>query len=222
MQGVGVIKLCSEPSARGFVKQGNTLSRGKSWRPRDYEAREEARQRLSADIIRAGQADKAAMERVYRQTSAKIYALLLRMLPDPAAAEEVLQETYLAIWRRANTFSLGRTSPMSWLITVARNKAIDRLRNDRFAGRSTALDDLAAEPQDPEPNALARLEADAEQQKLHHCLEQLENHQRDAIRTAFFAGMTYDELARLNGVPLGTMKSWIRRGLMRLRTCLET
>jgi RNA polymerase sigma-70 factor, ECF subfamily len=187
----------------------------------DERSRQEARERLAEDIIRAGHGDEAAMERAYKQTSAKIYAVLLEMLTDRATADEVLQDTYLAVWRGAHRFTSGRASPMSWLIAIARNKGIDRLRGERLSRRSRALDDLAVEPSDPHPSVLVRIEADEDRDRLHWCIDQLEARQRDAIRTAFFSGMTYDDLARRSGVPLGTMKSWIRRGLLRLKACLE-
>ncbi len=206
---------------RGGVERQQTLLNAGQWSGADERSRHEARERLAEDIVRAGNGDKAAMERVYKQTSAKIYALLLEMLTERATADEVLQETYLAVWRGAHRFTSGRASPMSWLITIARNKAIDRLRSERLSRRSRALDDLAVEPSDPHPSVLMRLEAAEDRDRLHWCIDQLEARQRDAIRTAFFSGMTYDDLAQRAEVPLGTMKSWIRRGLLRLKACLE-
>lgn len=187
----------------------------------DSETRRKAGARLSEDITRVSAGDREAMERVYRNTCGRVYALLLQMLPERTAAEEVMQESYLAIWRRADRFVPGQASPMSWVLTIARNKAIDRLRSDRVTRRSAALDELVVEPADPEPTALMQLEASAQRDRLHWCLDQLENRQSDAIRTAFFTGLTYDELAKRVGVPLGTMKTWIRRGLIRLKACLE-
>jgi RNA polymerase sigma-70 factor (ECF subfamily) len=181
-----------------------------------------ARSALAADIARVAIGDEAAMGAVYARTSARIYALLLRMLPNKATAEEVLQETYLAVWRSAGQFASGRASPMSWLITIARNKAIDRLRSDQPKVRNQSLDDLAWEPSDPSPSALTRIQAEDEERRLHWCLDQLEARQQEAIRVAFFNGLTYEEIAHRANVPLGTMKSWIRRGLQRLKACLET
>jgi len=195
----------------------NSTSRSRT----DQETRRKAGARLSEDITRVSTGDHEAMERVYRSTCGRVYALLLQMLPDRATAEEVMQESYLAIWRRADRFVPGQASPMSWVLTIARNKAIDRLRSDRLTRRSAALDELVVEPADPEPTALMQLEASAQRDRLHWCLDQLENRQSEAIRTAFFTGLTYDELARRVGVPLGTMKTWIRRGLIRLKACLE-
>jgi RNA polymerase sigma factor (sigma-70 family) len=180
-----------------------------------------AREALGLALLRTARGDEAAMATVYKRTSGRIYALLLQMLPDQATADEVLQDTYLAVWRRADSFAQGRASPMTWLITIARNKAIDRLRSDQVARGSRPLDDLAVEPRDPGPSPLNRLEAGDDDRRLHWCIDQLEARQREAIRTAFFSGITYDELARRENVPLGTMKSWIRRGLVRLKACLE-
>jgi RNA polymerase sigma factor (sigma-70 family) len=182
---------------------------------------EAAREALKLALFRAGQGDEAAMATVYKQTSGRIYALLLQMLPNKATADEVLQDTYLAVWRKADRFAQGRASPMTWLITIARNKAIDRMRSEHVARSSQPLGELMAEPRDPAPSALARLETDDDRRRLHGCIDQLEARQREAIRAAFFGGVTYDELARRENVPLGTLKSWIRRGLVRLRACLE-
>lgn len=199
-----------------------TVSHQKSPERGDTPEQTVARERLAALIVRVASGDEAAMEEVYRHTSVKIYSLLVQMLPDRPTADEVLQEAYLAIWRRADSFSMSRASPMTWIITIARNKAIDRLRSERHSRRNDALDALPVDPVDQQPSALELMETSDDHKRLHSCLDQLDSHQRQAIRTAFFAGETYDELARRSHVPLGTMKSWIRRGLLQLKTCLET
>lgn len=202
------------------MKHGNTLH-GFDQTPHGEEASREAlRHALAALLQRVADGDEGAMEIVYRSTSAKLYGLLLRMLPDRGMADEVLQDTYLAVWRRADSFVSGEASPMSWLIAIARNKAIDRLRSERNRPRGAALGE-AADPPDPAPSPLGRLEAGDTRRRLEWCIDQLEARQKAAIRTAFFSGVTYEDLARREGVALGTMKSWIRRGLLRLRACLE-
>lgn len=183
---------------------------------------ERRRDALARDIALAGGGDRAAFERVYARTSAKIYALLLAMLEHPAVAEEVLQETFLAVWQNSSRYQRTTASPMTWLITTARNKAIDRLRSEKRARLHVTLDDASAPIVDTQPLALAMLETISDHQRLHACLEELDTRQRDSIREAFFHGLTYEELAANAGVPLGTMKSWIRRGLLRLKACLTS
>ncbi len=218
--------VCSDKRfeiASGFsVEPDDTQIRVARWHSNDEAAREHARDRLSLLLKLVASGDKEAMSEVYKLTSGRLYALLLQMLPSRGDADEVLQEAYLTVWRRARSYTPGQASPMTWLITITRNKAIDRLRSDKNARKAEPLDDLTEEPVDDKPSAFNQIETDQEHQRLHYCLGQLEDRQRDAIRTAFFSGVTYQELAERAAVPLGTMKSWIRRGLIRLKACLET
>lgn len=182
------------------------------------QASEAARARLVEALVATGREDRTAFVALYRMTSAKLFGICLRICGDRQGAEEVLSEVYLLIWRRAGAFEPGRASPISWLATIARNRAIDWRR---AAGRRASLPlDEAPEPVDPDPSAEERLLRSEEDRRLHLCLDQLEARQRGAIRTAFFDGASYTELAERQGVPLGTMKSWVRRGLMRLKDCL--
>lgn len=192
------------------------------WPKEDDRTRHEARERLSEMLVRAGRRDEAAMEEVYNQTAGKLYALLLEMLGEPAIADEVLRDCFLTLWRGVSRYAPGRVSPVSWLITMARNKAIDRLRGDAFARRSMPLEDPDSEPAPPQPAIFTRLEADRDREQLYRCLDQLEASQRDAISTAFFAGMTYDELAVRADAPADAMKIRIGRGLIRLNACLRS
>ena len=166
-----------------------------------------------------GTEDRAAFATLYNLTSAKLFGVCLRICGERQAAEDVLSEVYLTVWRRAGAFEPGRASPISWLATIARNRAIDWRRS---AGRKLAatVSDVPDVP-DPNPSAEERMVQSDEDRKLHLCLDQLEEKQRGAIRTAFFDGLTYAELAEREGVPLGTMKSWVRRGLTRLKDCLS-
>jgi RNA polymerase sigma-70 factor (ECF subfamily) len=210
-----------EIAGENSVEPGDAQIRVARWHSNDDAAREHARDRLSLLLKLVASGDREAMSEVYKLTSGRLYALLLRMLPTQGDADEVLQEAYLTVWHRAGTFTPGQASPMTWLITIARNKAIDRLRSDKYVRGTGPLDDLSEEPADENPSALSLIETDQEHKRLHQCLDALEDRQRDAIRTAFFSGVTYQELAERASVPLGTMKSWVRRGLIRLRACLE-
>lgn len=162
--------------------------------------------------------DRSALSDLYRRTSAKLYGICVRLLGSDAEAEEVLQEVYITVWKKADRFDPAKASPITWLAVLARNKAIDRLRVRR--GPTNPIED-ASEIADEQPSALEVLEGSEERSRLNACLDQLDEQQRSMIRAAFLDGATYPELAQREGVPLGTMKSWIRRGLLRLRGCLQ-
>ena len=130
----------------------------------------------------------------------------------------MLSDVYMTVWKRAGAYEPGRASPISWLATIARNRAIDWRRSARRVP-SAPLDE-APDIADVTPSSVERMLLDEREAQLYLCLEELQQRQRTAIRTAFFDGLTYAELAARQGVPLGTMKSWVRRGLLRLRECL--
>ena len=176
------------------------------------------RARLVEALVATGREDRAAFQQLYRLTSAKLFGITLRICGERQAAEDILQEVYLIVWRRAGAFEPGRASPITWLATIARNRAVDWRRAQ--AVRAGVGVEEAAEVPDPGPDAAARMLADEQTRRLSSCLGELEGAQRDSIRTAFFDGVTYAELAASRGVPVGTAKSWIRRGLLRLRDCL--
>ena len=177
------------------------------------------REELNRLLIQTGRNDQKAFAELYKRTSSKLFGVCLRMLRDRGEAEEVLQETYTTVWRRAASFDAAKASAITWLITLSRNKAIDRLRQHR----EELLDNPSRleEAVDEQPTPAANAEASQEYRRLQHCLDELEPQHRDSVREAFFTGATYNELATRCMVPLGTMKSWIRRSLMQLRTCLD-
>lgn len=175
------------------------------------------RDELVAALHRTGLGDRAAFRRLYEATSAKLLGVALRILADRQLAEDVLQDTYLTVWRKAGTFDPARASPITWLVTIARNRAIDRLR----AGRESRPIEAAAHLADDAPSPAQAAEASDEVRRLNDCMDELDDRTGAAIRTAFMEGVTYDALATRENVPLGTMKSWIRRGLLRLKACLD-
>lgn len=180
---------------------------------------DQARARLTEALLRTGQEDRAALQEVYRLTSAKLFGICLRICGERSAAEDVLHEVYLTIWKRAGAYEPGRASPISWLATIARNRAIDWVRA-RGARPAHPVEEADHVPDDS-PDQLALLQRDQASQRLHDCLDGLDDRSRDAIRTAFFDGVTYAELAERKGVPLGTMKSIVRRGLLSLKGCVD-
>ena len=173
---------------------------------------------LLAMLSRVAGGDRDAFGELYQLTSRKLFGVCLRILPEREEAEEVLQDIYLTIWQRAASFDAERGTAMTWLITIARNRALDRLRGK---GRiATAPIELAVAVADPSPLASASLEAKQERRRLVDCLDALDAGDARLIRSSFLEGSTYSELAMRAGVPLGTVKSRIRRALLKLRAGL--
>ncbi|MFC4292287.1 sigma-70 family RNA polymerase sigma factor [Sphingorhabdus arenilitoris] len=177
------------------------------------------RDALTDALLRTGQGDKNAFEFVYKQTSAKLFGVCLRIFPDRQEAEEALQDAFINIWNRAARFEKGRASPISWLVTVTRNRAIDRLRAQGKA-RYEPVETIANLADDaPLPDAV--IAADDADGALHNCIETLSGKDAGFIRSAFIRGSTYAQLAAHEKLPLATVKSRIRRALIKLRKCLE-
>lgn len=168
-------------------------------------------------ILRLAMQDRAAFEALYSATSAKLFGIILRVLKDRAAAQDVLQDVYLRLWQGgASSFKVGKASPISWLATVARNRAIDRLRSTK----ANAPLDAAAEPADPTPGPEAQAVAASERAQIDACLDELKPDRAAAVRGAYLDGDTYADLAARHDVPLNTMRTWLRRSLMSLKDCL--
>ena len=169
-------------------------------------------------IVRTAMRDRGAFDTLYRQTSAKLFGVCLRVLNDRAEAEEALQEVYVKVWTKADRFAVSELSPMSWLIAVARNHSIDRLRQRR---RPTEDIDEAVAVADPNPGPEALAVIGDQRDRVFACLEELEEDRAAAVRGAYIMGESYAELAERHSVPLNTMRTWLRRSLMKLRECLE-
>ena len=176
------------------------------------------RAELARLLQRVAANDRASLRLLYERTSAKLYGVCLRVVGDEADAQDVLQDVYVTVWRKAAQFDRTKSSAITWLAVLARNKAIDLLRS-----RRAPSDDLrvAEEMPDDSPSALEVVEQADDAARLARCLDALDERARTMIRQAFFDGTTYSTLADQAGVPLPTMKSVIRRGLLRLRECLE-
>lgn len=168
-------------------------------------------------IARIATGDRRAFRDLYRHVSPKLFGICLRVLNDRAEAEDALQEIFVKIWNGADRYRANGLSPMTWLITVARNHAIDRLRRRRIAQGDM---DEAIELADPAPGPEAQVVAAGETARLTACLEELGGERADAVRGAYLTGLTYKELAAHHGVPLNTMRTWLRRSLMKLKECL--
>jgi RNA polymerase sigma-70 factor, ECF subfamily len=185
---------------------------------------------LARLLARIGLADRAAFATLYQRTSAQLLGVVLRIQRDRALAEDVLQEVFVNIWRAADSFDPVRSQPMTWLASVARNRAIDSLRRretqpvfestSRFGPDGDDVDLLDQVPSDvPGPQDLLGLMAQARAVK--RCLGSLSGEQQQCIALAFYQGLSHAEVATHLRQPLGSVKSWVRRGLLSLKTCLQ-
>lgn len=170
-------------------------------------------------IVRVALRDRAAFDGLYAATSAKLFGTCLRVLKNRHEAEEAVQEVFVKIWLKADRFAVTGQSPMSWLIAVARHQAIDRLRARRET--AGAIDDVALDIRDPAPGPEAQTVAAGERRQLDGCLAELEDDRAAAVRSAYLEGDSYADLAARHAVPLNTMRTWLRRSLMRLKECLQ-
>ena len=171
-----------------------------------------------ADLIaRCSLRDRAAFRTLYQRTSAKLFGVVLRILKNRAEAEEAIQEVYIKIWQRADRYVPGQYSPISWLVAIARNHALDMIR----ARRPEADDlDVALEIADTAPDPERLAESSEDGARVEACLATLEPDRAEAVRGAYLDGYSYEELAQRFAVPLNTMRTWLRRSLIRLRECL--
>jgi len=173
-----------------------------------------------ADLIgRVASGDRAAFRDLYAAAAAKLFGVTLRILNDRSEAEDALQEVMTRVWLNARRFDAGRARGMTWLIAIARNHAIDRLRARPAPAEGEEA--LAAIP-DRAPGAEAQAVAGSEARRIADCFGTLEPARAAAVRGAYLDGLSYEDLARRHDIPLNTMRSWLRRGLQRLRECLES
>ena len=171
-------------------------------------------------IGRVALGDRKAFDALYEATSAKLNAVCISVLKDRPAAEEVLQEVYIRVWNNAGRYAANGLSPMTWLITIARNRAIDRLRAKN--GQPTSAPAEMAEAvasTDPGPEEQAILSQ--QRRMLEGCLDEMGEAQALALRAAYLEGASYAEIARTAGTPGNTVRSWLRRGLLRLKECVN-
>ncbi|WP_416383535.1 sigma-70 family RNA polymerase sigma factor [Pseudomonas sp. MCal1] len=163
--------------------------------------------------------DRGAFEALYRSVSPRLHGVALRFMGRADLAEEVLQESFVRIWNNASRYQSNLSAPMTWMINITRNQAIDQLRKHR----ERPLSDLDAQMLvDDSPSVHDQLNSSRETTSLNRCLDRLEGMQRQSITIAYFEGLSCSELAEQLSAPLGSVKSWIRRGMERLRRCLES
>lgn len=173
-----------------------------------------------SELLRASaRGDERAFAELYDATSRRLYGLVVRVVRDPAQAEEVAQEAFLEIWRTSARFDPARGSAMSWMMTIAHRKAVDRVRSAEAASRRDQTYDATTQERAYDITA-EEVERSLEGQRVRNALESLTETQRGAVQLAYFGGYTHNEVAALLGIPLGTAKTRIRDGLIRLRDTL--
>jgi len=178
------------------------------------------REDLDRLIAKSANGDRAAFARLYDASAAKLYGVALRILRREDWAEEVLQECYVSIWAHARDYRPATAAPMTWMTSIVRNRCLDWLRRPAFEVADVE-GTIAENAESPNAGPLARLEDALEAKALARCLGELEGKQRQAIALAFYDGLSHSELASHLREPLGTVKTWVRRGLLRLKSCLE-
>ena len=178
---------------------------------------------LETQLAAVARGDRRAFAELYAATSPQLFALLLRMLQRRDWAEEALQDCYVRIWQKSESYSPERGAPLAWLTTIARYRALDLLRGRRPELTESAFDEdqpspleRADEAQSPEDGAVQREGIG----RLENCMKGLHEEQRKSVLLAYYEGYTHTELARRMKAPMGTVKSWVRRGLLQLRDCM--
>jgi len=162
--------------------------------------------------------DEQAFAKLYSLVSANLYAVAMRILKKEAAAQDAMQEAFVQIWHRAVDFHSDKGSPMAWMATIVRYRSLDIVRKQK---KLLPIEDLDLEQVDADLGPLGKLLESDMAQVLWQCLQELNDKQRNVILLAFYEGLTHDELAERTTTPLGTIKSWIRRGLQNVKGCLE-
>ncbi len=163
--------------------------------------------------------DRAALQSLYATTAPQLFGLALGILRSRELAEDIVQDSFVLVWRHAHSFDPGRGTAMAWLARIVRNQCFDLLRR---RGRESPLDEALLQSREdpaPSPAELTALSRDA--QRLRGCIDELEESPRRSLLLAYYEGLTFEQVAGRLGAPLGTVKSWIRRSLMRLKGCMD-
>jgi RNA polymerase sigma-70 factor, ECF subfamily len=178
-----------------------------------------ARESELAELLsRVAMRDVGAFAALYKQTTGKLYGVIVRIVPRADAGADVLQEAYLRIWEKAADFDLGKGAPLAWMATIARNCALDEVRRVR----PELIDDLpdAPEPEADEVDPFAARERSEALAALVDCLKTLDEEKRAAVLLAYYRGLSRGALAKRFGRPVPTIKTWLRRSLAQLKDCL--
>lgn len=173
---------------------------------------------LTAFLAATARGDRAAFEQLYTATRAKLYGVVLRILKRHDLADEVMQETYLRIWGSAASFDPSRASPITWMVTIARNRAIDlvRKRSEASIEEEPEAMDVAADV----PSPLAARELSEDLKRLMNCIGALDADRKQMVLLAYYNGLSREQLAAKFEKPVNTIKTWLRRSLIEIRECL--
>ncbi len=176
---------------------------------------------LAGLLARVALSDQHAFAELYRLTKSHLYAVALRILRESGTAEEVLQESFVNIWHHAGSYVAAKSQPLTWLTSIVRNRCLDQMRRREVDTVTVDDEEQGMMLADDRPSPMEMLLSSADALAVRKCVEGLEAGQKQAIALAFYQGLSHSELARHLRQPLGTVKSWVRRGLERLKSCLD-
>jgi RNA polymerase sigma-70 factor (ECF subfamily) len=176
--------------------------------------------RLAELLAQSALRNQRAFAELYGLTAAKLFGVALRILRRRDWAEEVLQECYVSIWNHAGNYAVQKSAPLTWMTSIVRNRSLDWLRRPQQEATGEEYDIAVEAWRDDSPGPLERLAASSDAAALARCLRQLDGKQRQSIMLAFYHGLSHSEVAGHMKQPLGTVKTWVRRGLERLKMCL--
>jgi RNA polymerase sigma-70 factor (ECF subfamily) len=179
---------------------------------------------LQALLSRVALGDRAAFRSLYDATSASLLGVAIRIVNRRDRAEDVLQDAFVNVWHRAGTYSAAASQPMTWLTAIVRNRALDVLRSETVRVTESLHDEETGEMQDPpddRPDPLGLLEQAADALSIRECMDEIRGPQRQCLALTYYHGLTQSEVAARLAAPVGSVKVWIRRGLDRLKRCLD-
>ena len=177
--------------------------------------------RLARLLAQSALKNQSAFSELYSLTAPKLFGVALRILRRQDWAEEVLQECYLSMWNHAGEYAVARSAPLTWMTSIVRNRCLDWLRRPRQEATGDEYEIAIDAWRDENPGPVEQMMAAGDAAALARCLELLEGRQRQSIMLAFFHGLSHSEVAGHMKEPLGTVKTWVRRGLERLKGCLQ-
>ena len=195
--------------------RSNTMSNSSASNPNSLN------EQLATLLAQAGLGNRAAFADLYEATKSKLFAVSLRIVRERHIAEEVLQDSFVNIWNNATQYAAGKSAPMTWMTAIVRNRSLDIVRRP-FAEVQDEDDFYASNMEDERPGPDEQLTARRDQAQIEQCMKGLEGEQQQTISLAFFQGLSHSEVASHLGKPLGTVKTHIRRGLLKLKGCLES
>lgn len=185
----------------------------------------EARRHLASLIARTAKQDRTAFEQLYRETSRRLYGVALRIVREPHLAQDVIQDAFIRLWRYAHTFNPDLSAPETWLHQIVRNRALDMVTQQPQTTGTISLEQFGDDDSDDSEGSLETSTQDVdneEHEAIRGCLSKLEGKYRQVLTLAFNHGMSHAEIADHIGVPLGTVKTWSRRGLAELKSLYES